>query len=82
MSVPEYMNSAKDETFSGVKACANYSVLIADSGKVYISSQTGQDQPFMPIFGKAQQAHKGKQSGLLKRLTDIFLCKHYLIAMD
>lgn len=32
----EYMNSAKRETFSSIKACANYTVLTADSSKVSI----------------------------------------------
>jgi len=55
------MNSAKDETFSGVKACAQQTVLIADSGKIYVSVKgSGEGQKLMPLFGKAQNAHKGK----------------------
>ncbi len=61
----EYMNSSKQETFSGIKACANYTILIADSKnvifhfvnflQVYLSCKSS-ETPFMPLFGKSAQA--------------------------
>ena len=37
----------------------------------------------MPLFGRAAQSNKGKQHvGMLKRLTDVFLSKGYLLAID
>jgi hypothetical protein len=37
----------------------------------------------MPLFGKAAQTQKGKQHiGMLKRLTETFLYKTYLLALD
>ena len=76
----EYMNGGIKETFSAIKARADYTVLISDSKHVYLSCKKT-DQPFNPLFGKPYNS-KHCHMGVLKKLTDVYLSDSYLLAFD
>lgn len=75
------MNSGSRETFSQIKACANYSVLVSDSKHVYVSTSSS-EHPLMPLFGKSDAGSKYTHMGVLKKLQDPYLSQKYVLASD
>jgi alpha-tubulin suppressor-like RCC1 family protein len=80
----EYMNSSNKEVLTTIKAKANYSVLIAESKHIYVSSRNS-ESPFMPLFGKQQSQQNSRRNhlGSLKKMEQaVFLSESYLLCMD
>ena len=78
----EYMNSSKRETFSEIKACGFYSVLVSDSKHVYISRRHS-EHPLMPLFGKSvNQGSRYTHMGVLRKLQDPALDMNCVLAFD